>query len=81
MPGSLLSIAYPDAAQWRALLDTFDPKAIAHKLLLAHVPFVFRDEPLTGTTASCRTTHPPGTPTERRQRHSRSSPGGRVCSA
>ncbi|MEQ1568131.1 MAG: hypothetical protein ABMA64_21000 [Myxococcota bacterium] len=44
--GSLLATDYPSAAEWRTLLETFDSKAIAHKLLLAHVPFVFRNEPL-----------------------------------
>lgn len=44
--GSLLATEYPSAEEWRGLLETFDAKAIAHKLLLAHVPFVFRDEPL-----------------------------------
>lgn len=46
MPGSLLSTPYPTAAEWRKLVEEFSPEAIAHKLLLAHVPFVFREEPL-----------------------------------
>lgn len=46
MPGSLLSVPYPTEAQWRKLVEEFSPEAIAHKLLLAHVPFVFSDEPL-----------------------------------
>ena len=43
--GSLLSIAYPDPDEWKALLQQFPLESIAHKLLLAHVPFVFRNEP------------------------------------
>src|ERR1044071_852956 len=43
---SLLSHPYPEADQWKKLLETFSADAIAHKLLLATVPFVFRDEPL-----------------------------------
>jgi len=46
VPGSLLATAYPDAEQWKQLVVQFDAKAIAHKLLLAHIPYVFRDEPL-----------------------------------
>lgn len=46
MPGILLATPYPSANEWRQLVELFDAKAIAHKLLLAHVPFVFRDEPL-----------------------------------
>jgi hypothetical protein len=46
VPGSLLSTPYPTAAEWRKLVEEFSPEAIAHKLLLAHVPFVFREEPL-----------------------------------
>jgi len=46
MPGSLLSTAYPNPDQWKQLVKQFDAKAIAHKLLLAHIPFVFKDEPL-----------------------------------
>ncbi len=44
--GSLLSRPYPTEAEWRKLLEQFSPEAIAHKLLLAHIPFVFREEPL-----------------------------------
>jgi hypothetical protein len=43
---SLLSRPYPDAEQWKKLLSAFSPEAIAHKLLLASVPYVFRKEPL-----------------------------------
>lgn len=43
---SLLATPYPDPQQWRAILKTFSPEAIAHKLLLAHTPFIFKDEPL-----------------------------------
>lgn len=46
MPGSLLATTYPTAAQWKNLVEEFSPEAIAHKLLLSHVPYVFRDEPL-----------------------------------
>jgi hypothetical protein len=44
--GSLLSVPYPDATQWKELLEQFDSKAIAHNLLLSHIPYVFRNEPL-----------------------------------
>jgi len=46
MPGSLLATPYPTADEWKKLVEEFSPEAIAHKLLLAHVPYVFRDEPL-----------------------------------
>jgi len=46
MPGSLLSATYPTAKEWRDLVEQFSPEAIAHKLLLSHVPFVFRNEPV-----------------------------------
>ncbi len=46
MPSSLLATPYPTADEWRKLVEEFSPEAIAHKLLLAHVPYVFRDEPL-----------------------------------
>ncbi len=46
MAGSLLAKQYPTADEWRRLVEEFAPEAIAHKLLLAHVPYVFRDEPL-----------------------------------
>jgi hypothetical protein len=46
MSGSLLATAYPSPQEWRQLLKQFDAKAIAHKLLLAHIPYVFREEPL-----------------------------------
>ena len=44
--GSLLATPYPSADEWKLLLKQFSSDAIAHKLLLAHIPFVFRDEPL-----------------------------------
>ncbi|MBO0936425.1 hypothetical protein J2I47_07685 [Fibrella sp. HMF5335] len=44
--GSLLATPYLTADEWRSLVEEFSPEAIAHKLLLSHVPFVFRDEPL-----------------------------------
>lgn len=44
--GSALATPYPSAEEWRALVRRFSPEAIAHKLLLASTPFVFRDEPL-----------------------------------
>lgn len=43
---TLLAEEYPSADQWRTLVQRFGSDAIAHKLLLASVPFVFRDEPL-----------------------------------
>ena len=48
MPSSLLATPYPTADEWRRLVEEFSPEAIAHKLLLAHIPYVFRDEPLRG---------------------------------
>lgn len=41
-----LSEAYPSAEEWRKLVEQFSPEAIAHKLLLSHIPYVFREEPL-----------------------------------
>lgn len=46
MPSSLLATPYPTADEWRKLVEEFSPEAIAHKLLLAHIPYVFREEPL-----------------------------------
>lgn len=46
MAGSLLAKPYQTADEWRTLVEQFSPEAIAHKLLLAHVPYVFREEPL-----------------------------------
>ncbi len=46
MAGSLLATPYPNADEWHRLVEEFSPEAIAHKLLLAHTPYVFRDEPL-----------------------------------
>jgi predicted nucleotidyltransferase len=43
---TLLAKPYPSAEEWRTIVEQFDSKAIAHKLLLSHVPYVFRDEPL-----------------------------------
>jgi hypothetical protein len=43
---TLLAIDYPTADDWKNLLNTFSPEAIAHKLLLSSVPYVFKDEPL-----------------------------------
>ena len=43
---TLLAVEYPSAEEWKSLLRTFSPEAISHKLLLASVPYVFRDEPL-----------------------------------
>ncbi len=45
MAGTLLAETYPSAAQWKQLVEHFSSDAIAHKLLLAHVPYVFRNEP------------------------------------
>lgn len=44
--GSVLSTTYPTAKEWKHLVKVFSPEAIAHKLLLSHVPYVFRNEPL-----------------------------------
>lgn len=44
--GSLLAEPYPSESEWKTLVKQFRADAIAHKLLLSHVPFVFRDEPL-----------------------------------
>lgn len=46
MTGSMLSKPYPTPDEWKTVLENFSPEAIAHKLLLAHIPYVFRDEPL-----------------------------------
>ncbi len=46
MASSPLAETYPTAAQWKELVKVFSPEAIAHKLLLSHVPYVFRTEPL-----------------------------------
>lgn len=46
MAGSLLATAYPTPDEWKKLVEDFSAEAIAHKLLLAHVPYVFREEPL-----------------------------------
>lgn len=46
MPSSLLAIPYPSPEEWKKLVEEFSPEAIAHKLLLAHIPYVFKDEPL-----------------------------------
>lgn len=43
---SNLAIPYPNAEQWKQLLNDFSSEAIAHKLLLSSVPYVFRNEPL-----------------------------------
>ena len=45
MPGTLLSEHYPNAQQWRELVRKFSHEAIAHKLLLSQIPFVFKNEP------------------------------------
>ena len=44
--GSLLSKPYPTKEEWCQILKQFSPEAIAHKMLLAQVPYVFKDEPL-----------------------------------
>jgi hypothetical protein len=46
MASSPLAESYPSAEEWKKLVKLFSPEAIAHKLLLSHVPYVFRDEPL-----------------------------------
>ena len=42
---TLLAVDYPSAEEWKTLLRSFSPEAIAHKLLLSSVPYVFRNEP------------------------------------
>lgn len=42
----MISLEYPNADEWKTLVKQFSPDAIAHKLLLSTVPFVFKDEPL-----------------------------------
>ncbi len=46
MTATLLAKPYHTADEWRTLVKTFSAEAIAHKLLLSHIPYVFRDEPL-----------------------------------
>ena len=46
MPATLLAKPYHTADEWRTLVKSFSAEAIAHKLLLSHIPYVFRDEPL-----------------------------------
>ena len=43
---TLLAEPYPTAEQWRKIVEQFDSRAIAHKLLLAQIPYVFHTEPL-----------------------------------
>jgi predicted nucleotidyltransferase len=43
---TLLAVDYPTASEWKNLLKSFSPEAIAHRFLLSSVPYVFRDEPL-----------------------------------
>jgi len=43
---TLLAVEYPDSKQWKELLQQFSAEAVAHKLLLATVPYIFRNEPL-----------------------------------
>ena len=43
---TLLAVDYPTPEQWKLLIESFSPEAIAHKLLLASIPYVFRNEPL-----------------------------------
>lgn len=46
MSSSLLAQPYPSAEEWKKLVEQFSPDAIAHKLLLSQIPFVFKNEPL-----------------------------------
>lgn len=46
MSSSLLAQPYPSAEEWKKLVEMFSPEAIAHKLLLAQIPYVFKSEPL-----------------------------------
>lgn len=39
---TLLATEYPSADEWKLLLRSFSSEAIAHRLLLSSVPFVFR---------------------------------------
>src|SRR5438552_11584675 len=43
---TLLAIEYPSASDWKELLRGFSVDAIAHKLLLGTIPYVFKDEPI-----------------------------------
>lgn len=43
---SLLATDYPSADDWKTIVKTFSPDAIAHKFLLASVPWIFRNEPV-----------------------------------
>ena len=43
---TLLSKDYPSGDEWKKLIKQFSPDAIAHKLLLSSVPYVFKEEPL-----------------------------------
>src|SRR5579862_246349 len=43
---TLLAVDYPTATEWKNLVRSFSAEAIAHRLLLSSVPYVFRDEPL-----------------------------------
>jgi hypothetical protein len=44
--GSLLAETYPSAKQWKQIVEEFSPEAISYKLLLSHIPYIFKDEPL-----------------------------------
>jgi len=46
MQTSLLGKSYLSEEEWRELLELFSAEAIALKLLLAQIPFVFKDEPV-----------------------------------
>ena len=46
MAATLLAKPYHTPDEWRTLVKTFSPESIAHKLLLSHIPHVFREEPL-----------------------------------
>lgn len=46
MASSPLAVEYPNPDQWKKLVKMFSPEAIAHKLLLSQIPYVFRNEPL-----------------------------------
>ena len=43
---TLLAVDYPSPDEWKELVKQFPVDAVAHRLLLSSVPYVFKDEPL-----------------------------------